>query len=225
MSAGTELYRVSEDFASLLRLRDIMISEGEDVGPLEQTIAEYFSGDLTRERIDVVIGALRYAETMEAAAKAEAERCAKMARSWQTQREWLKVTVQRVMEMAGKKRLEGSASGYLLLKGNGGKPAVEITEVSLIPPELLTVTMTMQADAYDRLWPFMAQVNAVPATKTVEPHRGRITAALERHCEFCQGEKSVDINCSEPCPICSGSGKNIVPGARLAERGQHVEMK
>ena len=44
---------------------------------------------------------------------------------------------------AGKpKKLEGR-TGALYLKANGGKQAVEVTDESLVPDELCTVTVTM----------------------------------------------------------------------------------
>ncbi len=205
MSAERDLFKVSDDFASLLRLRDIMLSEGEDVGPVEETIANYFSHDVTQAKIDTVIGALRHAEVMENAAEAEAERCTKLAKSYQTQREWLKGTVQLVMEMAGKKRLEGKTSGYLLLKGNGGKAGVVITDASLIEDELCSYAGTIPGELYHRIANLLMIAGWSATVKEwatfVEriPHKGRIAAAIER----------------------DGS----VPGARFAEQSSHIEVK
>ncbi len=248
MNAEISLYRVAEDFAQLIHLRDIMQSEGEDIGPLDQTIAEYFSHDVTRDKIDTVIGFLRHAETMEAAARAESERCLKMARSFEAQRTYLKVCVQQVMELAGKKLLEGNTAGTLRLKGNGGRQAVEITDASLIPEEMCQYTGTISGAAWKSLrqialdaYPGMSCLTPEQALADWEewsgrqdvqleriPHKGRIGEALAKDCQVCEGAGKLPYDADAPeeiCAACGGSGKESVPGARLLERGAHVEIR
>ncbi len=206
MSAELEIYRVAEDFAQLLRLREIMTSEGEDVGPLEQTIAEYFSHDVTRDKIDTVIGFLRHAEIMELAAKTEADRTRKLAESWRSQREYLKGCVQQVMELSGKKLLEGKTAGTLRLKVDGGNQAVIITDASLIPDELVQYTGTISGEAWAKL----------------------IADDFDRVCSLEQWLGRQDVQ-MERIPRKRRIGEELekgpVPGAYLADRGQHVEVR
>lgn len=243
MSPGRDLYKIADDFASLLRVRDIIFSEGGDTSPIDGEIAEYFSHDITASKIDTVIGALRHAEVMESAAKAEAERCSKMAKSYATQREWLKGTVQRVMEMAGTQRLEGKTAGYLLLKGNGGKPAVEITDASLVDEALVQYQGTISGRAWGWLrsalgshvsdntpsknWDYWSGREDVQMERI--PHKGQIAAALEKPCGRCGGtgeRAAASIDCPpESCDDCGGTKKASVLGARFAERQSHVECK
>jgi len=205
MSAELEIFRVADDFAQLIRLREIMLSEGEDVGPLEATIAEYFSHDVTRDKIDTVIGFLRHAEIMELAAKTEADRTRKLAESWKSQREYLKGCVQQVMELSGKKLLEGKTAGTLRLKGNGGRQAVTITDASLIPEELVQYTGTISGDAWEYMESVMLGTGNFDWLERQDvqmeriPHKGRIGEAL--------------------------SNGESVAGARLEERGSHVEIR
>ena len=44
-------------------------------------------------------------------------------------------------------------------------------------------------------------------------------------CEVCIGTRKATELYSEPCPECGGSGRQSVPGARFAERGNHAECK
>lgn len=243
--ASLELYCVAGDFASMLRLRDIMLSEGEDVGPLEKEIARYFTHEVTREKIDTVIGALRHAETMAAVAKAEKDRLKKLEASWTTQAEWLKETVRNVLNMSGKKRLDGKTAGYLLLATNGGKQEVVITQESLLPEDLVQYEGRISGQAMGWLrsalgphitdnersrWEYWSGREDVQMTRV--PHKGRIAEALSAKCSKCNGNGVVEDQVFEdsliqgelPCSACDGDGKARVPGAHFAPRSSHVEI-
>lgn len=228
--ASLELYQVSDDFASMLRLRDIMLSEGEDVAPLEKEIARYFTHEVTREKIDTVIGALRHAETMAAVAKAEKDRLKKLESSWTTQAEWLKETVRNVLDMSGKKRLDGKTAGYLLLATNGGKQEVVITQESLLPEDLVQYEGRIDGGVMyhirEVLAPFPITMETIFRYMQRVPHKGRIAEALSQPCSKCKGVGAPWNNSSSvPCDACDGDGHARVPGAHFASRGNHVEIK
>ncbi len=219
------IFRVSEDFSQLMLLREIMASEGEDTAAIDSEIAEYFGRSATRERIDTVIGFLRYAEAQENAARNESWRIEKLANSWKEKREYLKSAAKAVLENSGQKALEGSTAGKLVLKGNGGKQALEITDASLIPEELCDWQGKIQGGVMYHIREVLA---AYPITlETIfrymerVPHNERIRAALEAKCSACNG---YDPDGLPLCSQCDGDCKGRVPGARLLERGSHVSI-
>jgi hypothetical protein len=136
----------------------------------------------------------------------------------------------------GKPRKIEGQTGALYLKQNGGRQAVEVSDESLVPDEYCTVTVTMPSNA----WPWLLSLaDRAPENHAVchresfrvgprVPSLSAIGGALEKPCGSCggdgvarphlQGEKPV-------CTVCGGSGKAGVPGARLAPRGQHVEVR
>ncbi len=236
-----DLFKIADDFSSHMRLLDILRSEGEDTGPLEKTIAEYFSYQVTRDKIDSAINYVRYCETMADAAAAEADRCKALAASFRTQAQWIKDTAKSVLEMSGQKRLEGLTAGNITLRKNGGKPAVTITDVSLIPEELVQYTGTIsgQAIGWLRSWmdshskviegtrtPFEYLMDRQDVQMERIPHKGRIGEALAGKCSQCNGVGAPWNNsASVPCTACDGDGLARVPGARLEPRGNCVIVK
>ncbi len=235
-----DLFRISDDFAAHMRLLDIMRSEGQDTGPLEQTIAEYFTHDVTREKIDSVIGYIRYCETMADAALAESQRTVNIAKSYRTQVEWLKDCAKGVLEMSGQKRLEGLTAGSLTLRAAGGRQAVEITNASLVPEEFVQYEGKISGRAWQVLhecangFPDLG-LNARWFERTdvqMEriPQVGQIGEALARPCACCQGTGEILPSGPSDAPVevcteCSGDGLARVPGARLKPRGNSVVLR
>lgn len=117
-------------------------------------------------------------------------------------------------------------------KSEGGlvsEDCVEITDESLLPDSLCTVTVTMRADVwrtaefdkvsgrYALMWPKDAPVTA----STRVPSLSLIVEALGKPCLLCCGAKTItrpaELRGDETvnCPECGGSGRASVPGARL----------
>lgn len=231
------LYRVAEDFRSMVELRAQMQELGEDTGPLDQQIAEYFSQDFTRDKIDNVIGYYRHCKMLEAEAVEEKKRVTKLLNSWHDRSEWLLDLCMGAMEITGQKKLEGKTRGYLLLKGNGGLQKLNVADASLLPEDLVEYKGTISGPVWSLILNKMDEyvhhgeiVHGVQMERI--PHDGRIRAALELKCDHCQGNGCVSINAwggepysDAPCPACEGTGKNRVPGARLEPRGSSVIVK
>lgn len=232
-----DLYRVADDFASHMRLLEILRSSGEDTGPLEKTITEYFTHEVTREKIDSVIGYIRYCEEMAHAAVREMVRLKQLEESWRTQAQWLKDTAKGVLEMSGQKRLEGLTAGSLDLRTNGGRQAVTITEASLVPEEFVQYQGTISAAAWQvlrevaREFPQIGLASTWFGRQDVQmeriPHKGRIGEALSKKCFICDGTGRVGVSegYDDFCQECSGDGLARVPGARLESRGNHVALR
>ena len=159
--------------------------------------------------------------------------------------ECLKDYCQRCMELIewkpGKPRKLEGRSGYLLLKGNGGRPAVEVYDERLIPDELTTKTITLSPLVWQEILnavcdaprPTADRVMALMRDGVKEsarlPSLSLISARLSEACQRCGGSglvPIVDDNAEhDTCSECGGSGKASVPGARLKEPGSHVECK
>ena len=208
------LYQLESQLADLIEMRESAADEAE-IAVLDAAIAQYLRAEVTK--VDGVRAFWRHCETMIEAAKRERDAQNMRIQQWQQRLDRLKRTCCMVMEAMpwreGKsKKLEGR-TGALLLKTNGGKQAVEITDQSLIPEEFCTVTVTMSLTD----WRHVEERFAFPPLKA-SPSLGAIAEALERPCEQCEGVWP-------KCSACGGTGKNGVPGARLVPRGNHVECK
>lgn len=211
MSLELSLYAIESDLVNLIEMREqateemLAIKDGstpehdaamEAIAVIDNQIREYITAEI--RKVDNIRAFWRHCELMRDAAKEEARVQSDRSKAWGARLDRLKATCALVMESipfpAGKpKKLEGR-TGVLLLKANGGKQAVEVTDESLVPDELCTVTVTMLAIEWHR-GTNLRTISVGPRT----PSRSLI------------GEQ-----------LANGEG---VPGARLAERGNHVECK
>lgn len=133
-----------------------------------------------------------------------------------------------------------SARGSFLLKGNGGSQPVEITDETLVPDEYCRVTVTMTAMQWamivDYIPPFEMPSDPPIKIGPREVSKSAVAEALNFACYRCDGNGVVEAwgdpdedadhrPAENPCTGCGGSGKNGVPGCRLAERGTAVIIK
>ncbi len=169
----------------------------EDMALAEERIREW--ANLEVRRVDGIRKYWRLCDQMEAAAKFEAETQRRRAQMWAARRARLKLLVYDVMTAFHLKKLEGQ-TGSLMVKGNGGKQAVEISNPELVPSEYMRVTMECSGDVWAELTSRMGAqwIKENVGRTTVTPALSLIGEALE---------------------------KDAVAGARLIERGQHVEMR
>lgn len=233
MSRDLTLFAIETDLANLIEVRDEMQEKGEDLQHIEQAICDYVAKSV--KKVDGISSYIKHAEMMESAAKAESARLKAVSATWAGRIEHLKHFVRFVMEGMewdeGKvRKLEGK-TGSLILKLDGGKPAVEITNESLLPAALKTITIKVNAavwDAFQTECQECSRSMAVALSRLmasenfyglIEINKARIAAALEKACPGCGGNEIV------PCQLCGGSGKAVVPGARFAERGSSVIVK
>lgn len=193
--ARQSLFQIETQLAELIEYRDTEDLTPEERAVVDQQIAEYVKREISK--VDSVRAYIRHCEITATAAEEEAERIHDYAQTWKRRGERLKDLCKDLMSTLGKKRLEGK-TGYLLLKGNGGKQALEIYDVPLIPEEYKIVVMEMNAAEYNRLWDRMVAAGFAPEMKAIEIDKAKLAKALE-------------------------SGH--VPGARLKPRGEHVEVK
>lgn len=177
------------------------------------------------------------AEMKEKAAKREHASALRL----QTQAENLKRLISDCMNFLGETKFS-SADGTFRVQGNGGKQPVEITDESLIPDEFRRVTMSLDLAFAKKLMVSLAQADwsdeedwevlhsAFNSGKT-EISLSAVGDALVKSCDHCHGLPLAAPSRAIPggeievtCPRCGGSGRAGVPGARLAERGQHLRI-
>ena len=246
MSLELSLYAIESDLSNLIEMREQTLAslklaefEGdlpltierlnEEAVEIEAAIQLYVRTEITK--VDNIRAFWRHCELMRDAAKAEAETQAQRAKGWASRLDRLKETCRAVMETipfpTGKPRKLEGRTGSLLLKANGGKQAVEISDESLIPEECRRVTVTMSVDMWQSVCDAYAHCNesvdldAMPGIGVrTELSLSLIGEALQRPCGKCKG-----IGASVPCPECGGSGHRSVSGAYLVERGSHVECR
>jgi rRNA maturation protein Nop10 len=223
------LYKLQDDLLQLFEMRGDAEREddnGESLAVMDAAIAEYM--EALPQKVDSVRAVWRRIETLIGEAKAEMQFQAQRAKYLQNDLGRLKDYVQRVMELrewpAGKPRKLEGRTGALLLKGNGGRPAVEISDESLIPDELQVVTVQMPWS----IWKLtvsrcgdeaLSALASCGLKESRAPSLSLIAEQLNRPCKECHNLPM------QSCPECGGSGKQSVPGARFAPVGQHVECK
>jgi hypothetical protein len=212
----------------------------------ENRLAELFGEEV--RKVDGVRSVWAHLEMVADAAGDEAKRQQDRRRQALAQLDRLKTGVQAVMEAMpwrkGKPRKIEGQTGVLYLKANGGKQAVEVTDEALVPDECCTVNVTMPADLWRavREHVFKCQHTGEFDGRFYEllpnrvPSLSAIAEELARDCERCEGNGIVEAwgeldedaeyrPAENPCKGCDGTGKRGVPGARLAPRGQHVEVR
>ena len=197
-----------------------------DVKVIDEQITAYMAA--LPAKVDSVRHVWKRIEVLITEAADEVKFQSKRGQHLKADLERMKDYCQRCMELIewkpGKPRKLEGRSGYLLLKGNGGRPAVEVYDESLVPDDLCTVTVTMNATS----WAILSSDDAYgPALRKCQaprvPSLSLIAARLSERCEHCDGAPAVGTK--DECQFCGGSGKASVPGARLKEPGSHVECK
>ena len=222
-SQNISLFQLESELRELMDFRDSEELTPEERQAVDTQIAAYVAKEITK--VDNLRAYMRHCQIMSEGAKAEAELQAKRANSWKNRLDYLKGCCLDAMNLMGKKKLEGR-TGYLLAKANGGKQALTIYDATLIPESLIVYRGFMRPEAMAAIPDKIKDREDFIFDR--EPLTEAIRAALEKPCRLC-GASGVspcahdggEIRCEE----CHGTGRAIVPGARLEIRGQHIEVK
>lgn len=201
----------------------------EAVAAAEQAIQAHVAAEI--RKVDGIRRYYRACDAQEKAAKEEAAVQTARAKMWGSRRDRLKAFVFDVMQSFGVKKLEGE-TGSLQIKGNGGLQPLTITDSSLIPDELCVWQGEIDGGVIQALTILApAQVKLFRMVRT--PNTAAIRAALAETCPRCHGLPTCRdsqtfgnlMQVDTICPDCGGSGKRSVAGARLEDRGSHLEIK
>ena len=238
MSGGITWWNLEAGLAELAANRMQLAEEAEDaektrsLTEIEAEAAEVdaalmqYVGQIL-EKVDNIHALLLWARTMENAANDEVRKRSQAVRRLRAMQDRIKAMALQVMEARGIKKAVGTAGRYLLRKGNGGIQALQIDGIgengqflatSPLPSAYRDVVVRMPQVMWDRL----RLLFEVPDfAVTVVPAQDRIREAMEKPCDWCEDGKEGGVTCTE----CGGTCKARVPGARLLDRGEHLEVK
>lgn len=249
---GLSLYNIEDGLDELLEARlqltaeiatlatgqpdnELLAERREELAAVETTLAEYQKLEVAK--VDNTHRFLTSIKHLVPALRAEAALITARAKRLEEASDWLKGRIMEAMDRAGKKRVDGNSGRYLLKKGNGGIAKLQVdgwdedrkrwTQAEgVLPEEFIDVTVRMSASEWERLITNVSSLclPALVSPIVSEPSQERIRAALAVRCETCggSGEK---IGYALPCETCKGTKCALVPGARLLERGAHIEVK
>lgn len=239
MSESLTIYQIEHELDQLIHLREEMDGMGEDLSHIDQEIAEYCAREIAK--VDGIRSYLQHCESMAAMAVVEESRVRAARDGWLRRADRLKSIVLRVMQDSGKTRIDG-ATGALVIKKN--PPAVEVYAEGLLPAEYMASTVVINGRLFGLWQRFMGRYQAVmqdlapdlwaewtagaPAAEDVKtaPRKRDIAAALKQSCGKCFDKGAIhvdDVIGDVQCPLCGGTGKSTVPGARMVQ-GERLDV-
>ena len=237
------LWNIDHDLSDMLELRAEMVSATppEDTSQIDQTIAEYQDRFLPT-KLDGCAAIIRKLDTESETARAESRRLANVARSVESDRDWLKKICTEVIlrspvatvSKSGSRSLSG-ANSVLRVQANGGLQELETYDADLIPDEFCHVRVTMAALKWREILTIIDRCTSCGGDAIVANARHErmlnseaIRAELGKPCQCCDGTGKMsdptDGSDAIPCPECGGTAFHLVPGARLAPRGVSLRV-
>ncbi len=206
--SGLSLYNIEAALLDLLTAREELLAKRGDpkqmpdwedteaeLDEVEKALAEYVRAEV--KKCDGIHHYLTAAKQTAEAARLEAQRMTERARRLEESTKLLKALCVEVMAMAGTKRIDGTAGRYLRRKVNGGLAPLVVQD-DVLPSEFRDITVRMCQSDWDVL--MKSDYSTIGhKVEDCQPANDRIRAALAA------GEE--------------------VPGARLGERGEHLEIK
>lgn len=179
------------------------------------------------EKADSYIGLIGYLEAAIVTRKAERDRQARTAGVLERILSQVKASaVCAITAVPGRTRVDG-ARGYLLAKKNGSLAPLLVADPAMVPDDLCKLEGWINAGVFARMVElvrrYSKQDNWQPAAKLSRVvDNTAVRAKLAEPCPTCGGKIFPP---PKVCEACGGSGTAGVPGARLGERGVHLEVK
>jgi len=229
--------RINDDFSALADLIE-STEDAPDGASLEQAQAAL----LERIRAELIARSdgLRRAIIWYEKLADDAKRVAKQAAA---RAALVREYVKNEMQAAGTRKVQ-TASGSLMIRGNGGLEPLVITDAALLPDEYCTVQVRINAALWAEIRRHVAECGRpglaameLSLTSEREPSNALIRAELAKPCENCEGRGEMEClnedhtrptDCSEKCrtcQYCGGSGKRSVPGCRLDPRSESLVVR
>lgn len=222
------LYHLSDELAQLTALRVEMAEAGEDTTAVDHSIALYLQA--LPDKVDAVAHVLHTIESQIALAKVEQDRIAKRTEPFQAAFDRIRqyacdVLAELPKPAKGCRKLDGQSS-TLMLKGNGGLAPLQIDDETLVPDECCVAQVQMPYADWMAMW----EAIIIRGEKAIDP-QFLANAQCQRSVDNKAVRKSLDEPCwacegkGGECISCGGTGKQGVPGARLMDRGMHLEIR
>jgi Siphovirus Gp157 len=239
MSTPTlSLYKIDVDLLALIHLREDLATDPEmtpeeikaSTEAIDNQIAVYLPQALAN-RSDEVANIIRQFEAMDEADAKEMARIRERRQQRTEAREYLERRVLDLMTRADTKRIDGQ---HVTLFRKKNPASVDVAQPDLVPDPYKRVTVKLSAELWQKITARIfgtdkseSLYNEVLESAVVsqgEPMLTKIKEELKQACPKCNGAVSRDAN-ALPCDLCGGSGKNSVPGCRLREDSQRLEIK
>lgn len=236
MTNSLSLYTIEDGLAELLEAREATLadirlletagdkSDSNDLDEckhalavIEKTLAEYLT--LEVRKVDNYHRFLTAAKALIADIRQEEARITARRKRLEAASAWLRERALAAMAIIGKKRVDGAGGRYLLAKGNGGlaplvvdgwddeKRQWKTPETCVVPSMYLTATITMPT----WLWEWTQQT----IRKYVD---GQELIDMGENVRVCHEPNNAKIRQH----LANGAE---IPGCRMGERGQHLEVK
>jgi len=209
------------------------------INAVDAAIVEYITAEV--RKVDNIARFLTELKAREKALDYEIDRLSGVRDQTTRTQDRIKAVVLQVMRDCDVKKLEGKI-GSLKRQGNGGVQPVEIVQPELLPRSMRRVSVTITLDLFDAIYEHLKEPSLrlkwVDKSKDAEPDKEAIREALLKRepCPKCRGAKTISHiendgrgNVSHvqlTCDECKGAGDvgAGVPGARLAERSEHLRV-
>ena len=244
-SRDLTLYQIEDGLAYMIEYRAERMADKAEP-PTEEELAA-IDGEIDKYqfqepvKVSGVAAMFRKWRAQRTNIKAEIERLKSLDNMLDSMETRLKDRVAAALELLpmpakGCRKLSGVEGSVLMLKGNGGVEPLQVdgwdsekqkwTGETVLPYEFQTIKVRMPRTLWANVVSNYNDGSMVFGE--IEPNGAAIRKALTTDCATCNGDGKSGLSGEgeDPrCQTCGGSGKQGVPGARLLERGQHVEVR
>jgi hypothetical protein len=235
------LHQLETELAQLVEYRQERLADTVD-RPSEEEIAA-LDAEIQRyqiagpAKVSGVAAIFRSWRAKRETARAEANRLLQIVKHYECMEARLKEYAAGVLEKLpapkkGCRKLVGADGSQLLLKGNGGVQPLEITDAAAVPDDLCVYVLKLAGPEWRAVEEAvrrrsLGQLTLVPERQV---NAEAVREALAQPCPQCAGTGDIPSPAGSasaiwPCPACGGTGRHAIPGARLLERGVHVECR
>jgi hypothetical protein len=243
---GLTLYQIESELADLIAHRQERIADTEDPPSPDELAA--IDGEIDRYhfaepvKVTGVVAMFRQWKAQRANIKTERDRLKALDNMLEAMETRLKDRVAAALELLpqpakGSRKLVGVDGSQLLLKGNGGLQPLQVDgwdeerrqwvrPDSPLPPDFELATVEMSGTLFLTLSMMKEYEDKIRLIAHV-PNNKLIRETLAQPCGRCNATGRLFSAGDNPelCDLCGGSGKATVPGARLRDRGNHVEVR
>lgn len=206
------LFHLDAELQALVLYREERAADTADPITPEELAA--IDGEITKylealpKKVSGVVAVIRDWKAKQEIARQECDRYAGIVRHFEAVEKRLKeycavILERQPMPAKGARKLTGADGSMIMLKGNGGLQPLEITDEAQLPDDCkkatITIPLNLWQDVFSAISDSMADEVSRNITVVIAPDQGAIRAVIQ--------------------------AEGGVPGARLLDRGSHVEIR